>query len=103
MNDLFRRAQSILEAASVPGCRSAGTAIVLDRNGGLRILNSEGWTLMGIVREFGAAEAYLIGNSGASITVEGWSTMDQCKITQKHIDGQQVRTPDVRQFLCAMA
>jgi hypothetical protein len=84
MSDLSRRAESILEAASVPGARSAGTAIVLDRAGSMRILSSEGWTLNGIIGEFGAAEVYMIGNCARAITVEGWSPTDHCTVRQQY-------------------
>lgn len=83
MSDLFRRAESILEAASARNASSADTAIVLDRAGGMRILSSEGWTLAGIIREFGAAEVYMVRNCAATTTVEGWSTMDHCTISRK--------------------
>lgn len=48
----------------------------------MRILNSEGWTLMGLIREYGAAEVYMIRNSPAAITVEGWSTTQHCTVSQ---------------------
>jgi hypothetical protein len=82
VSELFRRADSILEAASVPGASSAGTAIVMDRAGGMRILNSEGWTLNGIIGELGAAEVYMIKYGAEAITVEAWSTTDRCTVTR---------------------
>ena len=82
MNELFRRADSILEAASVPGACAVGTAIVMDRAGGMRILNAEGWTLNGIIGELGAAEVYMIRSGGQGITVDAWSTTDRCTVTR---------------------
>jgi hypothetical protein len=82
VSDLIRRAESILEAASVRGAMSAGTAIVLDRAGSIRIINSEGWTLNGIIGELGAAEVYMIRNCAAAIAVEGWSTTGRCTVTR---------------------
>jgi hypothetical protein len=82
VSELFRRADSILEAASVPGASSVGTAIVMDREGGMRILNSEGWTLNGIIGELGAAEVYMIRYGVEAITVEAWSTTDRCTVTR---------------------
>jgi hypothetical protein len=82
VSELFRRADSILEAASVPGATSVGTAIVMDREGRMRILNSEGWTLNGIIGELGAAEVYMIRYGGEKITVDAWSTTDRCTVTR---------------------
>ena len=85
MSKLFRRADSILEAASVPGASSVGTAIVMDREGRMRILNLEGWTLDGIIGELGAAEVYLVRHGADAITVEAWSTTDRCTVTKTPI------------------
>ena len=82
MSELSRRADSILEAASVRGASCEATAIVMDRAGGMRILNSEGWTLPGIIGELGAAEVYMIRYGAQAITVEAWSTTDRCTITR---------------------
>jgi hypothetical protein len=82
VSELFRKADSILEAASAPGASSVGTAIVMDRSGGMRILNSAGWTLNGIIGELGAAEVYLIGYRAEAITVEAWSTTGRCTVTR---------------------
>jgi hypothetical protein len=53
----------------------------MDREGCMRILNSEGWTLNGIVGELGAAEVYIIRYGAEAITVEAWSTTDRCTVT----------------------
>jgi hypothetical protein len=82
VSELFRRADSILEAACVPGDSSGGTAIVMDREGGIRIMNSEGWTLNGIINELGAAEVYMIQYCAETITVEAWSTTDHCTVAK---------------------
>jgi hypothetical protein len=80
VNDLFRRAESILDIASTEGADSAGTVIVLDRAGQLRVLNPEGWTLPALVAEFGAREVYVVNKFAQTITVEGWSPSDSCTI-----------------------
>jgi hypothetical protein len=82
VSELFRRADSILEAASVPGASSVGTAIVMDREGGMRILHSEGWTLNGIISALGASEVYMIRYGAEAVTVDAWSTTDRCTVTK---------------------
>ncbi len=84
MNDLFRRAESILEVAITEGADSAGTIIVLDRAGQLRVLSPEGWTLPGLIAEFGAREVFVVKKFAEKITVEGWSASDSCIIGRKH-------------------
>ena len=83
MSNLYSRAESILEVASAPGAGSAETAIVLDRAGSLRLLSSEGWTLCGLIREFGAHEVYLVKRLSGGITVEGWTATGQCTLSKK--------------------
>jgi hypothetical protein len=80
MNNLYRRAESILEVALAAGATSGGTAIVLDRAGSLRIISSEGWTLRGLIQEFGANEVYMVGQRSEGITVEGWTAGGQCTL-----------------------
>lgn len=97
MSELFRRADSILEAASAPGASSVGTAIVMDRKGCMRILNSEGWTLNGIIGELGAAEVYLIRYGAKAITVDAWSTTDRCTVTRTPAKPPVFHTPALLQ------
>lgn len=79
---LIRRAESILDAASVAEGTSSGTAIVMDRTGGLQMLNWDGWTLNGIIGELGAAEVYIIRNSSSTVSVEAWSTTGHCTVAR---------------------
>lgn len=79
---LIRRAESILDAASAAEASSSGTAIVMDRAGGLQMLNWDGWTLNGIIGELGAAEVYIIRNSSSSVSVEAWSTTGHCTVAR---------------------
>jgi hypothetical protein len=83
VNELFRRTESILDVALTEGADSAGTVIVLDRAGQLRVLNPEGWTVPALVAEFGAREVYVVKKLAEAITVEGWSATDSCTIGRK--------------------
>jgi hypothetical protein len=82
VSDLYQRSQSVLEAASARGAASGDTAIVVDRGGNMRIISSEGWTLTGIIREFGAAEVYMIAKRRDRTTVESWTPSDRCTVTE---------------------
>jgi hypothetical protein len=83
VSPLFRRAESILEVAASPGANACPTAIVLDREGRLRVLNQDGWTRSGLIEEFGAREVYLVKKRGGTVTVEGWSAKDRCTVSTK--------------------
>jgi hypothetical protein len=84
VNDLFRRAESILAVASANGATSGGTGIVLDRAGQLRVLSLDGWSLTGLIQEFGAREIYIIKQCAGTTSVEGWSATESCTISQKN-------------------
>jgi hypothetical protein len=101
MNNLYRRAESILEVASAAGATSGGTAIVLDRAGSLRVMSSEGWTLRGLIQEFGAAEVYMVQRLSASITVEGWTASGQCTLSKRQPKPIYMQTLQVTPRLAA--
>jgi hypothetical protein len=82
VNELFRRAESILEVSLTARGSSGGTGIVLDRAGQLRILTIDGWSLAGLIREFGAREVYIVRQFAEKITVEGWSQTGSCSVTR---------------------
>jgi hypothetical protein len=82
VNDLFLRAESILDVASAPGANSDGTVILMDRAGQLRVMSLEGWTLPALISEFGAREVYMVRKRAETITVEGWSVTDRCTMSR---------------------
>jgi len=71
---------------------SAGLAIVIDRQGGMRMLDSQGWSLAAMSAEFGAAAVYRVERRGRTVRVEGWGGGERCLI-QREIGSQ--RTPDL--------
>jgi hypothetical protein len=81
VSTLRRKAESIFEAAIVPGAEYDNAALVVDRSGGIRVLNSVEWSLSGIVSEFGASSVYLINRRSGQLKVEGWSATERCVIS----------------------
>jgi hypothetical protein len=75
---LLRNAESIFEIAIAPAAEYDNAALVLDRSGGMRVLNSAEWSLPAIICEFGASEVYLIEKRPGKVKVEGWSTAGKC-------------------------
>ena len=81
MSAFLQQAEDILDvaaAANDPGARDV--AILLDRQGGLRMLDSAGWSLSGLSAEYGAAAVYKVERRGGAIRVEGWGHGQRCLI-----------------------
>src|SRR3954447_13849402 len=78
VNAFLRRAEEILEIA-VAGTGDAGDlAIVIDRQGSMRMLDPGGWSLAAMCVEFGGAAAYRVERRGRTVRVEGWGGGDRC-------------------------
>ena len=77
MLPLARQAEEILEIAGAVGARLEGV-ILLDRQGGLRILEAAGWSPAGLATEFGAAALFRIERRAGCVRVEGWSGSQRC-------------------------
>jgi hypothetical protein len=76
----LRQAEDILDVA-VEGDSDAGDfAIVIDRQGGMRMLDARGWSLPALCAEFGAAAVYTVERRGRTVRVEGWGGGERCLI-----------------------
>lgn len=71
---MSRFLRDLLEIAAVAPPGTGDTAIVMDRSGGMRMMDATGWSMAGLVHEFGAKEAYRIGRGPEGISVEGWTS-----------------------------
>jgi len=76
----LRRAEEILDIA-VAGDNDAGDlAILIDRQGGMRMLDPKGWSLPALCAEFGAAAVYTVQRGARTVRVEGWGGGERCLI-----------------------
>jgi hypothetical protein len=74
----LRQAENILDIA-VEGDRDGGNlAILIDRQGGMRMLDPQGWSLPALCAEYGAAAAYKVERRGRTVRVEGWGGGERC-------------------------
>ena len=81
MNGLVGFAAEILEIATHgEGCLDS--AIVVERQGGLRIVDAGGWSLGGLRAEYGASAVYHIERTSATVRVEGRDGRQRCVIEQ---------------------
>jgi hypothetical protein len=87
----IRRAEEILEIATTGSAVLGDTLMVLDRQGGFRMLNPEGWSLPALAAEFGAEAVYKVERRGSSVRVEGWNGSERC-LLQGQNSGQRVRS-----------
>lgn len=87
----FRRAEEILEIARAGDGGLGDTVVVLDRQGGLRMMDSAGWALPALAAEFGAEAVYRVERRGARVRVEGWRGGERC-LLQGEMAGAPART-----------
>jgi hypothetical protein len=78
VTSFFRRAEEILEIATTGSAALGDTLMVLDRQGGLRMLEPAGWSLSALAAEFGAEAVYKVERWGSSVRVEGWNGSERC-------------------------
>ena len=83
MSAFLQRAEDILDIAVVRGCHAQDVAILIDRQGGMRMLNPDGWSLAALSSEFGAAAVYKVERRGGTVRVEGWDGGQRCLIQRK--------------------
>jgi hypothetical protein len=91
---LAQRAEEVLEIATKAG-REIGedTAILINRQGGMRMLNSAGWSLSGLLAEFGAAVVYKVERRGGAIRVEAGDGRERCFIERALADARPSHLP----------
>jgi hypothetical protein len=76
----LRQAEDILDVAVEGDSDNSGLAIVIDRQGGVRMLDPQGWSLPAMCAEFGAAAVYTVERRGRTVRVEGWGGGERCLI-----------------------
>jgi hypothetical protein len=74
----LRQAEQILEVAVAGNTESQNQAIVIDRQGGMRMMDAAGWTLTALSAEFGAASVFRVERRGGAVRVEGMAGAERC-------------------------
>ena len=84
MSALIRQAEEILEVA-VRGRdeTSAEMAIVMGRDGCLRIIDGAEWGIAGLFAQYGAKAVYRVERRAGKVRVEGWSGMERCVLDRE--------------------
>lgn len=84
----------------------ASTAIVLQRQGGLHLLDASGWSLPALRAEFGTSAVFKVERRGPAVRVEAWDGDDRCLLERRTPrlsleDLPGIQTATVPQF-CAL-
>jgi hypothetical protein len=74
----FRQAEEILRIATSEPSDLGDALVVLDRQGGFRMLEPAGWALPALAAEFGAEAVYKVERRGLTVRVEGWDGSQRC-------------------------
>jgi len=90
VSQFLKKAEEILEVATAGGNTLTDTVILIDRQGGFRMMDPTGWSLPGLAAEFGAAAVYKIERRGNAVRVEGWDGSDRC-LLQRGQKGSKLR------------
>ena len=86
MSAFLRLAEQILDVASSAAPENAERGehfIVFDHNGGMRMVESRGWSLGGLREECGAREIFRVERFAGTVKVEGWSRTERCVIQRQ--------------------
>ena len=75
MSVFLRHAEEILEIA-LQG--EEPLAILIDRQGGLRMMDPSGWSLPALRQEYGAGSVFKVDRYAGMLRVEGWDGTQKC-------------------------
>ncbi|MGA2715248.1 MAG: hypothetical protein ABSG41_19270 [Bryobacteraceae bacterium] len=83
MSAFLRLAEQILDVACGPADDGGEHFIVFDHSGGMRMVESQGWSLAGLSAECGAREIFRVERLAGTVRVEGWSRSERCLIQRQ--------------------
>jgi hypothetical protein len=86
-----------MDTALRAGQSDTGMAIMIDRQGGMRVLDPTGWTTAALAVEFGALSVFRVAKTSSATSVEALAGSDRCVLerrTERSAAGISL-TPDV--------
>jgi hypothetical protein len=97
VRDFLQQADDILDIAVNGDGSLQDMAILIDRQGGMRMLDPSGWSLPALGAEFGATAVYKVERRGTAVRVEGWDGSQRCLVQRNshpttlfHLPGTQM-------------
>ena len=95
------QAEDILDVAASGDTSLQDVVIVMDRQGGMRMLDPSGWSLPALGAEYGATAVYKVERRCATVRVEGWDGSQRCLI-QRDISPASFHLPGMGPIAHAM-
>lgn len=83
MGAFVQQAEDILNTAA-EGDSDQDIVIAIDRQGGMRLLESAGWTLPAVAAEFGATAVFHVERRSGTVRVEGLSGAERCLLQRRN-------------------
>jgi hypothetical protein len=92
----LRQAEQILDIAVAGDSDASDLAILIDRQGGMRMLNPKGWSLPAMCAEYGASAAYKVERYARTVRVEGWGDGERCLLQRNLAPRRLADLPGMR-------
>ena len=95
MSVFLRQAEEILEIAV---CGKEEIAIVIDRQGSVRMMDPNGWSLPSLHLECGAGFVYKVERRAGMVRVEGWNGTEGCLLQRRLVPPRMAHLPGMPAF-----
>ena len=79
MTRLLTQAAQVLEVAE-HAASGSDLAIIIERRGGIRVLDASGWTTAGLTAEYGGAMILKLQRADGAVSVEGRHDHERCLV-----------------------
>jgi hypothetical protein len=89
----LQHAEDILDIAASGDSSLQDVVILLDRQGGMRMLDPTGWSLPALSAEYGATAVYKVERRNAAVRVEGWNGFERCLVQRDLSAARLFRLP----------
>ena len=96
MRAFLQHAGDILDIAVNGDGSLQDMAILIDHQGGMRMLDPTGWSLPALGAEFGATAVYKVERRGTAVRVEGWDGVQRCLLQRNSQQAAFLRLTCVR-------
>lgn len=102
MRAFLQQAEDVLDIAASGDTSLEDVVIVIDRQGGMRMMDPTGWSLPALSAEFGAAAVYRVERRRGTVRVEGWNGFERCLIQRDTSAAKLLRLPGMGAVAQAM-
>lgn len=89
MRGFLQQAEDILDIAASGDASQQDVVILLDRQGGMRMLDPTGWSMPALCAEYGATAVYKVERRSSAVRVEGWNGFERC-LVQRDLSAQRL-------------